>query len=208
MSTLADMLAEMASDMERSDDAAFRSKIAAAIRHYQPTRFFFNESRSTVFNAAIGADFYDWAAIGNEFYAIDGVFVTDTGGNVLEVRRCDYRELELIIDSTSSQNTPTIFASIGGGLRVYPVPNDVYPVRVTGHIKAPAPASDDETGNPWMAEAYDLIMSRAKAELYAHRYEDSASALVMREAESDAFSRLKKASGTKTGTGFFVPTQF
>lgn len=208
MSTLADMLAEMADDMERTETDAFRKKVVAAIRQYQPKRFFFNESRDTTFSTVATTDFYTWADIGAEFYKIDGVFVTDTGGNILPMAVDDYRSLETLIDTTASNNIPTVFAYIAGGLRLYPVPDQVYLVRVTGHEKIAAPAEDGEEDNPWMTEAYDLIMSRAKAELYAHRYEDPANAAIMRTAEEDAYLRLNAASGKKTGTGYFLPTQF
>lgn len=202
------MLAEMADDMERSDTNAFRNKVHAAIRQYQPKRFFFNETRTVTFNTAAGTDTYSWATIGAEFYTVDGMFVTDTGGNILEVRKTDYRELEKLIDASATQNLPSVFAYIQGGLRLYPVPDQAYSVRVPGHQKIAAPANDDEANNPWMTEAYDLIMSRAKAELYAHRYGDPGNAAIMREAEDSAYLRLNAASGKKIGTGYFAPTQF
>lgn len=208
MTTRGTMLAEMADDMERSDTDAFTSKINAAIRQYQPKRFFFNEGRNTTFNTVASTDFYAWAAIGVEFYTVDGVFVTDTGGNVLEVRSCDYRELELLADASASENLPTLYAYIAGGLRFYPAPDQAYSVRITGHLKIAAPEADDEAYNPWMTEAYDLIMSRAKAELYAHRYGDPSMAAVMQAAEESALDRLNRASAKKMGTGQFVPTQF
>lgn len=209
MSTRATMLAEMADDMERSDPAAFTNKINAAIRHYQPKRFFFNETRSVTFSTVAATDFYAWAAIGAEFYTIDGVFVTEAGGgNVLPMRVTDYRILEQLIDGSATQNLPTNYSYIAGGLRFYAVPDQAYAVRVTGHVKVAAPADDNEANNSWMTEGYDLIMARAKGELYAHRYGDIGMAQVMREAEESAFVRLSAASGKKMGTGSMLPTTF
>lgn len=211
MATLADMLAEIADDLERSDTAAFRSKITNAIRHYQPIRFSFNESRDTTFATVASTSVYSWSDIGVEFYAIDGAFVTD-GASVLDLNPADYRLLEVLIDGSASENLPTRYARLGSGMRLYPVPNAVYSVRVTGHIKVAAPASDSEADNPWMNEGYDLIKARAKAELYAHRYTDDPAAaqgaLIMREAEESAYWNLKGTTARQTGTGSFVPTSF
>lgn len=208
MTTLAAMISEIESDTERSDTTAIRSKISAAIRHYQPTRLFFNESRDVTFTTVIGQTEYTFASdIGTEFYKIDGVWLTQ-GTNVYQLRRCDYRALEILLDGNSTSSQPTSFAWIDRQMRLYPEPNDAYTVRVTGHIKAAAPASDAETDNVWMTEAYDLIMSRAKAELYAHRWEEPAAAQVMRVAEAEALDRLLATTDTKIGSGFVTPTQF
>lgn len=208
MTTLAAMIAEIESDTERSDTTAIRSKISAAIRHYQPTRLFFNESRDVTFTTVIGQTEYTFASdIGTEFYKIDGVWLTQ-GTNVYQLRRCDYRALEILLDGNSTSSQPTSFAWIDRQMRLYPEPNDAYTVRVTGHIKLAAPASDAESGNAWMTEAYDLIMARAKAELYAHRWEDPANAQIMRVAEMDALDRLVGAGAMKIGTGNIRPTQF
>lgn len=208
MTTLATMIAEIESDTERSDTTAIHSKISAAIRHYQPTRLFFNESRDVTFTTVIGQTEYTFASdIGTEFYKIDGVWMTQ-GTNVYQLRRCDYRALEILLDGNSTASQPTSFAWIDRKLRLYPEPNDAYTVRVTGHVKLAAPASDAESGNAWMTEAYDLIMARAKAELYAHRWEDPANAQIMRVAEMDALDRLVGAGAMKIGTGNIRPTQF
>lgn len=208
MTTLAAMIAEIESDTERSDTTAIRSKIQAAIRHYQPTRFFFNESRDVTFPTVIGQTEYSFASdIGTEFYKIDGVWLTE-GTNVYGLRRCDYRALGVLLDGAATANQPTSFAWVDRKLRLYPEPNDAYTVRVTGHVKLAAPATDGEADNEWFTEAYDLIMARAKAELYAHRWEDPANAQIMRVAEVDALDRLVGAGAMKIGTGNIRPTQF
>jgi len=208
MTTRSIMLAEMADDMERSDSTAFTNKINAAIRHYQPTRFWFNESRSITFSTVDGTDTYGFGTdITTEFYTIDGVYIVE-GGRQHCVRAVDYSDLETLIETTPQEGRPFQRAFINRSLRFYPCPDAVYTVRVIGHIKAAAPATDDEANNVWMTEAYDLIMSRAKAELYAHRYEDPNNAQIMRAAEEDALYRLNKAGQSKIGTGQIVPTQF
>ena len=210
MTTQAALIAEILSDTERGtgETAAIRNKIASAIRHYSPTRFWFNESRDATFNTVIDQSDYAFGTdITPEFYTIDGLFMTE-GSNVYDLRHADYRSLEILLDANTTSSLPVSFAYIDRKLRVYPYPDAVYPVRVTGHVKIAIPSTDDDAGNEWFTEAYDLIMSRAKAELYAHRWEDPQGAAVMRMAEQDAFSRLMATTNSKVGTGSIRPTQF
>lgn len=207
MTTQADMIAEIESDTERSDTAAIRNKIAAAIRHYQPTRFWFNESRGATFSTVVDQSDYAFGSdITPEFYTVDGLFLTE-GSNVYALRPADYRGLEILLDANTTSALPVSFAYIDRKLRVYPYPDAVYSVRITGQVKIAVPA-DDDAGNEWFTEAYDLIMCRAKAELYAHRWEDPSAASIMRTAEQDAFYRLAATTNSKVGTGTIRPTQF
>lgn len=208
MTTRAIMIAEMESDMERSDSDAFINKINAAIRHYQPKRFWFNESRSVTFNTVASTDTYSFATIGTEFYKIDGVFVTIASGDVREMDRVDYARLEATADADTTTGEPSVYAYIARGLRFWRSPNDVYATRLVGHVKLAAPATDGEADNLWMTEAYDLIMCRAKAELHAHRYNEPDLALIMRRAEEEALGRLLGASDDKMAPGAMTPTEF
>lgn len=208
MTTKTIMLAEMADDMERTDATAFGKKIDAAIRHYQPRRFWFNESRAVTFNTVASTDVYTFATIGTEFYKIDGVFMTIAAGDVREMDRVDYSYLEATADEETDTGEPTVYAYINKAIRFWRNPDAIYSTRVVGHVKLAAPASDGEADNAWMTEAYDLIMSRAKAELYAHRYEDPNNAAIMRTAESDALRRLLGATHDKVSAGYLEATEF
>jgi len=208
MTTQAAMIAEIESDTERSDTAAIRSKIAAAIRKYQKVRFWFNESRDVTFNTVADQSDYGFTAdIGTEFYTIDGLFVTQ-GTNTYALDKCDYRSLEILLDANTTSSLPISFAYIDSKARLYPYPDAVYSARMTGHVKIDVPTSDGDVDNEWFTEAYDLIMADAKAELYAHRWEDPTQASIMRAARDEYLSDLKAASASKTGTGSIRPTQF
>jgi len=202
------MLAEIEDDLERSDTTAIRTKVLGAIRHYQSTRFWFNEGRATTFNTvASQSDYVFGTDISEVFYTVDGAWVT-FGTSILEVRKCDYRDLETLLDGNGSESVPTLCAYVDNTLRLYPVPDIAYSVRVTGHEKIDAPASDAEADNPWMVEAYDLIKARAMAKLFAERYRDAEGAAIQRAVEGDALSELRASTNAKTGTGSFRPTQF
>lgn len=215
MTTRGAMVAEIVADTGRSaatQQTAMISKINAAIRHYAPKRFWFNETRSATFNTVIGTDTYAFntatttGAIAYEFFKIDGVWVTFAAGDVREMDVEDYALLEADSDSQTANNQPTAYGYINRALRFDYAPDAIYAVRIAGHLKIAAPATDGETDNPWMTEAYDLIMCRAKAELYAHKWEDPQNAALMVQAESSALRALQEATYDKERTGYVTPS--
>lgn len=211
MTTKATMIAEIESDTERSDSTAIGLKIDAAIRQYQPRRFWFNESRAVTFNTVAGTDLYRFGTgleITTEFYRVDSVQVTIGTDDVRHLDRMNYVDLAAIADNNTDQGEPEAYAYINKAIRFWRNPDAIYSTRVTGHVKVAVPATTSEADNLWMTEAYDLIMCRAKAELYAHRWEDPNSAIAMQQAEASALRRLQSATMDKTETGYLEATEF
>ena len=212
MTTLSALRTEILDDLERdsaSDSTRVTAAISAAIRFYQPKRFFFNESRDVTFNTVASQWVYEFGAgadITTEFYRIDMILVEDTGNDYTLWRR-DYRDIEQLNDNTATENRPSNYGYIDRSIVLYPIPDAAYLTRITGHVKVAIPA-DEEADNPWMTEAYELIRCRAKAYLYAHVYPDAAMAAVMREATKDALSSLREATTSKVMAGHVIPSDF
>lgn len=211
------MIAQIVSDTGRSTSAsqtAMGYAIDAAIRHYQPRRLWFNETRAVTFNTVVGQSTYTFNTatttgdINAEFYKIDGLWVTFATGDVREMDNEHYDDLEYWADNQTNNGQPTAYGYINRALRFDYMPDAIYSVRIAGHVKLAPPASDAETDNPWMTEAYDLIMSRSKAELYAHRWEDPANAAIMVQAEASALRALQDAFADKVRTGYVQATDF
>lgn len=205
MTTKQTMVDEIESDTERSDSTAIGLKIDAAIRHYQPKRFWFNESRDVTFNTVASTASYSFATIGTEFYKVDGVYLTN-GSEVVELTRANYTDLET---ADTGEGVPSHYAYVNRAIRLHQTPDAIYSTRMTGHIKIEVPATAGEADNEWFTEAYDLIMSRAKAELYVHRWEDPGNlAAMMRVAEADALARLLAATHSNVALGHLEATDF
>lgn len=211
------MLAQMQSDMGRTSTAfvtAAGLAIDQAIRRYQPERFWFNETRTATFNTVAGTHTYSFntatttGTIPFEFYKIDGLWMTFATGDVRQLDEEDYSVFEAETDSQTSNGQPTAWGYVARGIRFDYAADAVYAVRLAGHYRLAPPASDAETDNPWMTEAYDLIMARAKGELYLHRLEDPNNAALMGTAEQSAFRYLKGAFVDKVRTGFVTATEF
>lgn len=215
--TLAGMLSHIQSDTGRTAAAqvtAMRMAIERAIGFYQKRSFWFNETRSATFSTVVGTHTYTFntatttGTIPYEFDRIDGCWITFATGDVRGMDHVHYDDMEQDTDNQTVNSQPTAFAYINRAIRFdYPA-DAIYTVRLAGHLILAGPASDSEADNPWMTEAYNLIMSRAKAELYAHRWEDYVAASAMQQAEQLALKALTDATVDKLRTGFVTPTEF
>lgn len=210
MTTKQIMLDEIDDDTDRqgTDDTAIGTAIDQAIRHYQPQRFWFNETRTATFNTVASTDAYTWATIGTEFYTIDRAVITIGSGDVRTLDPVSFTDQEEYADEDTTTGEPSEYAITPTGLRLWRSPDDAYAVRLLGHVKLAGPATAAEADNKWMTEAYDLIKCRAKAELYAHRWEDPNGASLMRAAELDALARLRAAHHGRAAQGFLTATEF
>lgn len=212
MSTLAVMKARIAQELgDRTDlTSEIASAITDAVTEYAPKRFYFNESRSVTFSTVAAQEFYTSADNANipNLYRIDLVSV-DVGGQVQQIDRASNKVLELWSDgATQTGDPPREYAYFARQIRLYPVPTAVRTVRITGHIKFAAPASDSEADNVWMTEAEKLIRSRAKYELAIHKLHDQELAMLMTAAVTEQLSTLGIQTGRRVGRGRIRATQF
>jgi hypothetical protein len=191
------MKARIADELARTDlTSQIAYAITDAIAAYQAERWFFNESRTTVsFSTVDGQEFYtlsddaDIANIRRVDYCV--LYVGD------DVRKLEYRcpeDMEYLSANGTQEGTPWSYGWYDNKLRLYPVPDTVYTIRIAAHVKVAAPATDGEASNPWMVDAERLIRSRAKLELALHVLRDDALAATMSEAVKEAWSDLKSTT--------------
>jgi hypothetical protein len=197
VSTQTIMKARIADELARTDlTSQIAYAITDAIAAYQAERWWFNESRTTVsFSTVDGTEFYtssddaDIANIRKIDYAV--LYVGD------DVRKLEYRcpeDMEYLSANGTQEGTPWSYGWYDNKIRLYPVPDAVYTVRIAAHVKVAAPATDGEASNPWMTDAERLIRSRAKLELALHVLRDDALAATMAEAVKEAWSDLKSTT--------------
>jgi hypothetical protein len=130
--------------------------------------------------------------------AIDSAVLLD-GDNVWPLSLTPIADLEAVSDQMQ-RSTPTCFAKFAEGYRLFPVPDHIYTVRLTGHVQLGAPATDAD-GNAWTDEAYDLIASYAKRYLAIQRLRDPALKAMMDVAVQEASASLKGQVARRTGMG-------
>lgn len=210
MTTLAVMKARIATEMRRADlTDQIAAAITTAIAAYQSERFIFSESLATTFNTVAGQQNYTSAAHSNipNLYAIDYVAMT-VGSTVTMLDRYDQETIDDLTNNQSAVGEPYAYSYYNFSINLYPIPGQVYPVRIAAHILRSVPLTDEEAGNPWMTSAERLIRSRAKLELGLHVTFDDQLVARMATAIAEAESELKGRSNRQVAIGRIVPTQF
>jgi hypothetical protein len=209
--TLGYMVDKISDEIARPDlNSQIRDKITEAIAAYQPERFFFSESRDITFNTVAGQEFYgaaDNAAIPT-LEAFDYIILYIGSIPWPIARRTDV-EIEVLNQNGLMRGQPWNWSYYNLQLRLGPVPDAVYSMRIACHQKIAAPANDDVANNPWMTDnAERLIRCRAKYELYLHVIRNMEMAEAMASATTEAFDALKGQTNRLVGRGLMAPMEF
>jgi hypothetical protein len=202
MTTLAVMKDRIAREVRRSNIAVqIAEAINSAIDCYDADRFWFNESRATVFTTTALKEFYTSADVPGLglLTKIDFVYLY-ISNTPFELIQSDQVRLESASQNGTMFGQPGEFGWYDETLRLYPIPDAAWTVRVGMVAERPAPASDVEADNVWMVEAERLIRSRAKLELARHVLRDPALTADMEISTADAFSDLKIMTTRRTKT--------
>jgi hypothetical protein len=210
MSTLTLLKAEIADDLARDDlTTAIANSISKAIRYYQPKHYYFNETRDKTFTTV--AD-QTWYTVSDDadiplFTDIDFMHITiGTTRYTLEHR--DIEIFELLTDGNASSGQPYNYTYYNKSIGLFVPPDDAYTVRFVGAFMTPEPATDGETDNPWMVEAYDLIRSRATADIAGRKLRDMTLMQINKAMENDELNRIEAETASRVKTDRVTPTDF
>lgn len=212
MPTLGDMKAHLADDLDETGTtytAAIARAITRAIEHYKKTRFAFNVSRTITFpTVADQADYdeSDETDIPN-IIKIDGLFLTDSSGEITDLRPISPQEMEILLDNSASSGEPYAYCYFANAFRIYPMPDAVYTMTVMAWYRLDEPAADGDS-NAWTEEAYDLIKSRALFYLATNTTRDADLAMAAKRDELEAEDALVGEANAKYGTGYIAATSF
>lgn len=198
MSDLGTMENRVSDELNRTDMTAYaRTAIQTAIKHYEGTRFWFNEGRST---ASTVAD-QEWYDMPSDFREIDSLKITINDNDyVLNERH--YSEIEnWAITPSAYTGYPTDYCIYNDQLRLYPAPNDVYTLSIS-YWKDLTDIATATDSNAWMVEAEELIRSRVEADLCFRVIRDFERAQGFKTLETEALNRLLAETGRRTTTGY------
>lgn len=216
MTTLAIMKDRIARELRRSNiTTQVGEAIDTAIDAYREERFAFTESRFD-FSTVADQELYDeddsasLGLIAEIDYA--KILISDA---VYSLRYETPERMEFLSQNGTQTGQPLVYSWYAGQLRLYPVPNDVWTIRIGCQLRYAPPASDDEADNYWMTTGERLIRCRAKWELYTHVTKDlNMSQMFNPERDGsptmDAYLHLKRASNKlgKQGGWHMTPTSF
>jgi hypothetical protein len=187
--TYGELKSRVAAEVKRADQAAnIAFAIGRAVEHYASRRFWFNTGRRTS-NATAGEAWMDVAA---GLRLADAVMVT-IGGREWALRPRPREEIEQLAGSLQASGQPTDYAEEAGRIRLWPRPDQAYPVTWLGVVDLPALAADGDS-NAWTDTAQDLIAARAAAYVYGRILEDPEAAAGCLAQEQQALGRLLRDS--------------
>jgi hypothetical protein len=213
MPTLGEMKSHLSDDLDDTS-ATYATQIARAItrsiEHLKKTRFAFNESRSITITTVIGQSDYTTDASANplsDVMKLDGMFLTDTGGQVTPLSPITPQQMQVLLDNSASTGEPYNYTWYANALRIYPLPDAAYTLTLLAWYRLAAPSSDGSS-NAWTNEAYDLVKARALYYLASNTLRDPDLATMARIAETEAEEALIREMNSRNGTGYITPTCF
>lgn len=183
--------------------------ILDAISFWENDRFYFNEYRTAgAFSTVAGQEFYtasDWADIAT-IQHIDKMSVLISGNRYhMEPRTEQY--MEDISMNASWRGQPVDYAYYNFQLRLYPIPDNAYPLNVLGTKEFTALSGASDT-NVWTTDGEMLIRATAKQYLYRDTILDDQKAAAMEKSAQQQFSSLKSGTFKRSATLKFQPTTF
>lgn len=191
MATYQDMQDRIALELARNDlTVPIQNEIISAIEYYQSNRFYFNETRTITFNTVASQEFYTSTDIIGllTVQEIDQVTIT-VNGNRFEVHRFPYEELEYVSVTTTTLGQPNYYAFYQQQIRLYPIPIQVYAVRISALVEVAIPTTGTDS-NAWTNDAEELIRARAKRKVCLNYLKDVDQASIEAENEKEALNSL------------------
>lgn len=183
--------------------------IQDAIKFYDNERFYFNEYRTAgAFTTVLGQEFYtssDWADIATITH-IDKMSIL-ISGNRFWMWGKTAQELEDISMNTSWVGQPVLYSYYNEQIRLYPIPDNAYPVNVLA-TKTFAELVNSSDTNPWVNDAEAMIRGRAKYYLFRDTLQDVASAAIAAKAADEEYKSLKGETFKRGATWRTKATQF
>lgn len=190
MATIAQLYTRIALDVERDDmssggalEQAKIDAVADAIETYADDLFWFNRksgTTSTVANTETAA-----LPSGMRIPHI----VAYLGENLQKVPIDQ-------IEHRTETGIPSKWAENEGAIQLWPVPDAVYTLSVSGVAELGVPASSNE----WTTEAYKLILNEAKLTLCAGPLRDPEGASLARAMRDEALARLRRETRRRAMT--------
>lgn len=211
MGTYAQLTARVADELSRTD---LTSQIAlaalSAITYYERRGFYFTETRSMTFSTVNAQEFYtssDLSDIPN-LIRIDAMRIAISSTANWQIFRKSYEYLdEINIGGVIHTGYPVYYAYYAEKIRLYPVPNAVWTVTISGVHPLTALSAASDT-NAWTTDVEDLIRYRTKWDIYSNVIGNLEMAGVMAQNEQQALQSIIGVNNSRNATGYVTATKF
>jgi hypothetical protein len=204
------MQARIANELRRSDlTDEIRDAIQGAISHYEEERFWFNEDRSTTFSTVADQEFYTSADAANipNISEFDTLRITVTSNWNYPLIKRTYQEIDAWQSNANFTAYPTDYCRYDKSIRLYPIPNGAYTIRVSGTLLEATLSASADT-NPWMTDGERLIRAHAKWIVFTDQLRDPVQAQAMAGIESRVYAEYLSKTVNRVSSGRVRGTQF
>lgn len=204
--TFGELVTEIVDESRRSMSSQIATCILDAIAHYEPERFWFNESTNT-FSLSSSQAVYTSADASfiPRIMQIDNFKIRVGSNDIPVLRKHHWTEFDQY-NSPDVFSQPTAWGYWGQSIRVDPAADGGYLATVTGVLQLPSLSLSTDT-NAWTqrGNGKELIKRRAMALLYATYLRDDANALRCTALEQQTFERLMQRSERLHATNEITP---
>jgi hypothetical protein len=134
--------------------------IQDAIAQYETNRFYFNQTIGT-FNTVANQEYYGAAALADIplLIEVDSLLV-GISGSKSALQAEDFRQMDRVQNGVW-KGPPRTFSYYNQQLRLFPIPDAVYPLTMSYHRRLPPLVAPTDT-NAWMTDGEMLIRQTAK----------------------------------------------
>jgi hypothetical protein len=206
--TLQDRQNRVASDLTRDDlTNQIANVVSDSIKFYARERFWFNQTRSLIFNTVVDQQSYgaaDLDVIPN-IIRIDALFLPQNQ-SIYPLDRYEPDDFEVISGGMTGGGRPTGYTYVDNTILLWPIPNAVYTMRLHCFYRLPDPALTDTT--PWTDDCEELIRTHAKMLLYMDVLEDDQNAQRMATKLPVLLDGLRSETSARMATGRLRGTEF
>jgi hypothetical protein len=201
MATFGEIKARLADDFNRSDlTAQISNEILRAIKHYERTRFWFNEAISGSVLVASQQNYAMSSLSVSDLLVLDRFQIT-VSSHKYELNEISWEEyVQKWGDTTSTSGPPDEYAIYADQLWLGPVPNSGYSTDIS-HIKSLTALSTDADTNAWTTHAEDLISARAGKIIALRTIKSEKDAASYAVLEREAWLSLMALNDQKLTTG-------
>ena len=201
--------ARIADDLNRTDlTTQIQNAILRAIRHYERRKWWFNELRSDTFVTVASQEYYAAAANADipNLISIDTLRLT-VNSTYLDLTQRNFDYIDRIATSTSTTGQPIDFCYYAKQIRLYPIPDAVYTIRIAGSVALTALSSGTDS-NAWTSDCEDLIAARASWDVNKNKIRDMESAAAAQVEEQSALQALRATHVSRTSSGMLTAQAF
>jgi hypothetical protein len=213
MSDFGTMKRRIAREIKRgeilADSTAVGASIVSAIQFFETRRFHFNEFEGELKTTVQSVTAVTLSTINvPQIVTLDSVRMV-IGQRDYPIMKMPWHRLESI-DSGQYYGYPEMYSIRANQVRLYPPPQDTYPMRWAGlkKLEEVSLGASDAASNAWVLDAEEMIRLKAKANIFRDELRNPNLARAFDQDAENAQRQVKRETAMITGSGRVLPTRF